>query len=520
MNSKCWLTLLGLLGILLLGSLLFLSISNPMVGNAKPLPQDEVDPHDTSFPPSNTGLSIPMPGVDCTVEYTTTDKSPTNNHTLANAAALAEYTGQSLLDDSDTVTPTQVVKTRSDFYRLDNANLNYRYTISALPDRTRNYNLGIIVYDFNATPIITDMNAFDGNVASVSLVAQNRGPYFFEVFQWSDQCSGGTYSLSLSAVAPTSTPDPTATSSPAPETPTPAPTWVSGYDQYEPNFSFETAQTIAPGVTYELNFTPWGGATEPDNDYFKLWVKPGLQFACETFDLGPVVDTNMILYDENRNLIGGNDDRALGDYSSRVSFYSTYEGYLYLLVGTGERLSFEDAKNSPYKLRCTKTVPGTPTEDGDDDGPSKAPTPIPTATSPTSPVPTPTLGNTPTPEGNGGTVPLNIRALTTPPPLSPTPTPSGFRTFRVIIYYDSNNDGQFGAGEGVSGFYVRVMGASGVEELAHGYTDEQGQGSFSVPTVRTVRVIVPLLGLDRLVEPSTPEVKVRIAPHPLPDTIP
>ncbi len=337
------------------------------------------------------------------------------------------------------------------------------------------------------------------------------------------------YDLRIYQLQATPTPTTAPTNTPEPGTPTPAPTWVSGYDQYEPNFSFETAQTIAPGVTYELNFTPWGGATEPDNDYFKLWVKPGLQFTCETFDLGPVVDTNMILYDANRNLIGGNDDRTLGDYSSRVSYYSTYEGYLYVLVGTGERLSPEDAADSPYKLRCLKSVSGTPTtEPGEDDeGPSKAPTPVPTATPPSSPVATPTLSNTPTPEGNGAegeegteTVALNIRPLTTPPPLSPTPTPSGFRTFRVVIYYDTNADGQFGAGEGIPGFFVRVMGASGVEELARGYTDEQGQSSFSVPTVRTVQVMVPLLGLNRLVKPSTPEVKVRIAPQPLPDAIP
>jgi hypothetical protein len=254
-------------------------------------------------------------------------------------------------------------------------------------------------------------------------------------------------------------------------------------------------------------------------------------FACETFDLGPVVDTNMILYDANKNLIGGNDDRALGDYSSRISYYSTYEGYLYVLVGTGERLSYEDAKDSPYKLKCTKSVPGTPTaeagddEDDDDEGEgaAKAPTPRPTATPPSSPVATPTLANTPTPEdedGEGGAVSLNIRPLTTPPPMSATPTPSGFRTFRLVVYYDSNVDGQFGAGEGVPGFFVRVLPASGGEELAHGYTDEQGQLSFSVPTVRTVRVNVPFLGMDRLVDPATPEVMVRIAPLPLPDAIP
>jgi hypothetical protein len=103
----------------------------------------------------------------------------------------------------------------------------------------------------------------------------------------------------------------------------------------------------------------------------------------------------------------------------------------------------------------------------------------------------------------------------------PTPTPQGFRTFRVLVYYDENEDNQLGAGEGVPGFFVRVLSSTGAgEELAHGYTDEQGQLSLTVPTVKAVRVLVPLLGFDQLVEPSIPEVVIRIAPSPLPEVIP
>ncbi|MGC9397656.1 MAG: hypothetical protein ACP5HM_00795 [Anaerolineae bacterium] len=645
---KRWLMIMGLCGSLLLLSMLSLGFGAPRLGRAGALPVSEAG--------AAAKASLHEQGllaVSCTLEYTTTDQSPTGNHDFFTAATLAEYTGQSLVGDG---TPSQLLETQPDFYRLDNASVGTQYTVRALPDKTTNYNLGIVVYDRNRNPIVTDTNAFDGHSASVTLGAENAGPYYFKVYQISDQCSGSTYHLELeqSSATPTPTPipppsdglveaepnddigtantlplnqiiygaiagvydqdffsvqlqkgqryriilndwgysrrvevydsvgnfmdktttasgsaeltftatdathfigifksqtaspagtnvdydlriyqlqptpTPTAapTNTPAPGTPTPVPTWPSGYDDYEPNFSFETAQTIAPGVTYELNFMPWGGSIGSDNDFFKMWVKPGLQFTCETFDLGAVVDTNMILYDANRNLIGGNDDRVLGDYSSKVSYYSTYEGYLYVLVGTGDRLSYEDARNSPYKLKCTKHVPGTPTSEADDEeGNSKAPLPTSTPTSPSSPVATPTpLSPTPTPEGNGGengeAVTLNIRLLSTPLPMTATPTPSGFRTFRLVIYYDVNDDGQFGAGEGVPGFFVRVLSISGGEELAHGYTDEQGQLSFSVPTVRAVRVVVPFLGLDRLIDPTTPEMKVRIAPLPLPETMP
>ncbi len=77
-----------------------------------------------------------------------------------------------------------------------------------------------------------------------------------------------------------------------------------------------------------------------------------------------------------------------------------------------------------------------------------------------------------------------------------------------------------GAGEGVTGFFVQVLSPDGQRELAQGYTDDQGQLAFTVPTIGSVRVVVPLLGVDRFIVASKPEVKIRIAPPSLPDTIP
>jgi hypothetical protein len=289
-----------------------------------------------------------------------------------------------------------------------------------------------------------------------------------------------------------------------------------------------------------MNFIPWGGWNE-DNDFLKVWVKPGLIFTCETYDLDPALDTNIIIYNgpSTEQAIGGNDDRTLGEYSSRVSYYSTYEGYLYLLVGHGGRISGPDVFDSDYKFRCEMSLPGTPvvTSTPPPDGATATPVPSkdqwptatprpaePTATPETAPTSTPLPSPTPTatPEPAGSTE-LIVRPIKTPAPVVPTATPPGFRTFRVLIYYDENEDNQLGAGEGIPGFFVRVLSStsgSPGDELAHGYTDEQGQLSLTVPTVKTVRVLVPLLGFDRLVEPSIPEVVIRIAPSPLPETIP
>ena len=499
---------LAILGALLcLGALTWVSLT-PGTGNPPLQARNAVGAAGLSsyFRPQSTVIT-------CTLSTTTTDAIPYNVD-FAHAATLADYNDLALVtgNQGDDRHPEK------DYFRLNNAVLNWKYRVQAIPDGVGNYNLGIIAYDSNYQAILTDTNTFDGNSAYLELPATSAGPYYFVVSQISDQCSGGTYYLVVSVVEPTATPTLTPTPAPGTPTATPVPPWSTGYDQYEPNYNFDTATTIAPEVPYELNFIPWGGA-QVDNDYFKMWVKPGLFFTCETANLEPGVDTNIQFYDANRNLLGGNDDKELGDYSSRFSYYSTYEGYLYVLVGQGGRMSLPDTTHSEYDLSCTKAVPGIDPTPGPDTTPvpSKDQTPVPTATpSPaTSPLATPTA----TPDTDSS-VELSFHTLTTPPPVTPTPVPSGFRTFRLIIYYDGNNDGQFGAGEGIAGFFVRVRSSTTGEELARSYTDEQGQLSFTVPTINTVRVSVPLLGFDRFVDPETPEVKVRIVPLPLPETIP
>lgn len=466
--------------------------------------------------------------VACTnLVITTTDSAPFNNRSLGTAAAIANYTDQSLLTGAKGVTAT----TWADYYRLDNATPGYKYTVQAKPDYTTNYNLGIIVYNHNQVPIITDTNTFDNNFGSVSLVADSFGPYYFKIFQISEQCSGHTYSLILGSTAPTPSPSPTVTPTPSPTgSPTPElrPTWMMGYDQYEPNYNFQLATTIAPGIDYDLNFIPWGGA-EVDNDYFKIRVKPGLQLTCYTSDLDPGVDPRLALYSGPGDgyFVMANDDVQLGDFNSRLSYYATFEGYVYLLVGQGERMQRQDTVNSDYVLTCELDVPGIPTPRAGTATPeSKAPwptaaaTPRPTSAPTATPTPATSVIETPTPDADVEEVEMIFRLVTTPEPVTTTPEPGGFRTFRVLVYLDENLDLQMGAGEGVTGFFVLVLTPDGRRELAQGYTDEQGQLSFTVPTVSTVRVLVPLLGFDRLIDASRPEVRVRIVPPTLPNIIP
>ena len=445
--------------------------------------------------------------ITCSLEVTTTDKPPLNNHTLETAATIANYTEQALVvgNKDDLVPPF------SDYYRLDNASPGTQYTVQAKPDWTTNYNLGIIVYDSAKVPIITDTNTFDNNYASVSFVADSYGPYFFKVFQISEQCTGHTYSLILSAVTPTSTATPTATPTPESPAPTPQPTWRSGFDPYEPNYTWELATTLAPGVSYVMNFVPWGGA-EVDNDFLKIRVKPGLRLVCETSDLDPGVDPRIELYSGpgKQYFVTANDDISLGNFNSRISYYATFEGYVYLLVGQGNRMALEDTVNSDYTLTCTLT-------------PAAGTTPSPPVSTPVdkgaTPVP-PEPSATPTLTPAAQATVLTFRLVRRPERAGVEPTPGGFRTFRVVVFYDQVNDGEMGAGEGVPGMFVWVLSSDGREELAQGYTDNQGQLSFTVPTVGSVRVVIPLLGVDRLVDASRPEIKIRILPVQLPNAIP
>lgn len=448
----------------------------------------------------------PLPAVHsdlitCTLYITTTDALPGIND-FDHAAILADYPGLALVQGNkgDQVNPEE------DYFRLDNAIVGWTYEVYAIPDGIGNYSLGIIVYNASRTPILTDTNPLDGTSASVRLVAQNVGPYYFKVFQITPLCSGGTYHLEANALSPTPTP----TSTPGPTaTPTsPPPTGIPGADRFEPNYDFDHASTIATNITYDnLNFIPWGGATE-DNDFYKVWVKPGLLYTCETLNLAPGVDTNIIIYDHNRNPLGGNDDVTMGDYRSRISYLSTYEGFLYVLVGHGGRIPFSDVQNSTYSLRCSMEVPGLPT-------------PAPTATPRDTPIshkdeatPTPTSTSplpTATPE-NLGELSVRLISTPTPPPAQVTPAPR-FVPLDILVYYDANNDHSPGAGEGIAGLRIVAYDTHTGEQVTEGVTDEVGRLRFTAAVRGAVRIFIPYLGVGRVVEGGEgASVYIRIAP--------
>jgi hypothetical protein len=458
-------------------------------------------------PPSR--LATP---ITCTLSVTTTADSLGNN-SFASAAILASYSNLTLAQGNK----DQQVLTEDDYFRLDNAIAGLVYIVDAIPVGAGNYNLGLVVYNSSFTPIITDAVTTDNNSARVQLQAPNSGPFYFVVSQLTPIC-GGSYNLTVTGPA---TPTPTATHTATPTgsptgSPSVTPTGLVGADRFEPNFDFDRAALIALNLAYtNLNFVPWAGSdpNQPDNDFYKLWAKPGELITCETLDLSAYTDTNLIVYDNNRNGIAGNDDinRNEGNLASRVSFYSTYLGWLYILIGNTYPIENPSlAFNFTYTLQCVTGPPPTPTPTN---------TRIPTTPPPTVPTntPTPSITPSPTPSQTPTQPSIQVRPLPTATPLGQPPVARV--PINLQVYYDLNNNRSPDPGEGVIGVSARVVDVTTGQELASGLTDEFGFASFTVEASGVVRLVVPYFNESRLIT-SGASVALRIAPYGIPITIP
>jgi len=362
----------------------------------------------------------------------------------------------------------------------------------------RNVDTYMEIHDQNDIALASNDDYGDGYASQIKWQASYDGNYYIKITNGSGYSgSDDTYSLTVEELGATATPTQGPTS-----TPQPTATGIPGLDQYEPNYDFDHATTIATGITYDANFIPWGGGGE-DNDFYKLWVKPGLHFTCETLELAPGVDTNMIVYDGNRSGIGGNDDVTLGDYRSRFAYFSTYVGWLYVLVGHGGRLPASELKNSSYKLRCELGVPGQAT-----------------ATSTPEPGGAPETPSTEEPEPATATpalpAELTVRALTTPTPAPATTPVPRFIPISLLVYYDAVDDQQPGAGEGIAGISAQAYEVATNQLLAQGFTDAQGSLEFTVTAQGLVRVSVPFFGFSQLVAGKSATIYLRVPPQALP----
>lgn len=346
------------------------------------------------------------------------------------------------------------------------------------------------VFNESLQRVGADNDGGGGFASKVEWVAAYNGYYYIRVTNMVDTSKpSDTYDLLIAEISSA-----TATPGPSPSSPN-----ADRCDRAElGNYDFDHACVIAANRAETFNFIPppYGGA---DNDFFKMWVKPGLLYECKTSDLSPGVDPNMIIYDQNRNGIAGNDDVERGNLNSYLAYYATYDGWLYILIGYGNRTP-PSISDSNYTLLCEAQAPGRATAT-----PASAPTATPQpAVQPTSappPPPAPTPG-------------LVVRLLTTPTPVPPaTPSPR-FIPIKIIVYYDANDDGQPGAGEGISGISAQAYEVATNKLLAQGFTNELGSLEFTVSAQGPVRVRVPFLGFSQLVGVEGADIHLRVPPKP------
>ena len=313
-----------------------------------------------------------------------------------------------------------------------------------------------------------------------------------------------------------------------PPTATPTATRIGQLDACEPNNSLETACLVGDGaVKSNMNFIPPEG-TGTDNDYYRLPVKPGILYTCETTNLSPPNDTNIIFLDHNGNDFWpnlGNDDRAVGDPSSLLSWFSTYQGNLNILVGPVNPPSYDESPQFTYDLVCN--------------GVAATPTPPPTATIVWRPptgsggavIPTatpfvyPTFPPTPTAIDFA-----NLAPTLAPPPVIgfqplPTATPIAAAqqttTVQVTVYYDSNYNFTPELTEGIMDVAVELFDNASGELLAFGYSNEAGVVRFdSIASSGAVRVEVSYLNYSQVVTGVSANILLRVEPRPLPSGIP
>ncbi len=360
------------------------------------------------------------------------------------------------------------------------------------------------VYDTSGRIIATNDDAVAGSrESSIVFSAQTNGYYYARVINNNTiDPANKTYCFGVDEIAGTATP-----------TSVPTGTRVAGADICEYNGDFDSACLIGSGQTFDMNFVPiWGEG--PDNDFFRIWVKPGLFYTCETTGLSSVNDTNMILYDQNRNGIGGNDDRAPGDFGSTVSWYANYTGWLYVLVGPVAPPEYALSYLYTYSVRCSEVV-ATPTA-----------TPRPTFPPSTGPVirpptATPTVDVTEEPSATSVievTVPQatptatpNIQVFPLPTS-TPLATGGQYVTFDLTVYYDENLNFTPELSEGVEDVAVQIFDNLTGELLAFGSTNEAGVVHFSSLAVSgMIRISIPFLQFSQ-VTTGTSNTFIRVAP--------
>ncbi|MBA3469129.1 MAG: pre-peptidase C-terminal domain-containing protein [Herpetosiphonaceae bacterium] len=334
-----------------------------------------------------------------------------------------------------------------------------------------------------------------------------------------------TYKLALKLIQPPA-PDVVPTATPAPE---PGGAW----DQYNgTNYTWDSAPQIAIGEALEgLTFgcPSWDSerAECAVPDFFRIAVKQGTCYTAATADLAPGVDTNVIVFSDQRDSaapLTGNDDRARDDFSSSATFCSPYSGDAYLLIGqAGNSAPPPPIKDRTYSFSVNLWSQPEPTS-----------TPLatqPGAQPPSLPAPQPGPGHSEPGLGQvGDDEPLPF----IPPPVAPAPTlepaslqgviveeirpeqlaqptsaPQVVIPVAVLACYDRNLNQSCDVDEGIAGLTVYVANAASGALLGQAITDQNGRAQLTVRVAETasMNISVPSFAASQTISARSVQIR-------------
>ncbi len=339
-----------------------------------------------------------------------------------------------------------------------------------------------------------------------------------------------TYKLELSLIPP-ALPDAAPTAAPTAE---PAGAW----DQYSgTNYTWDSAPQIAIGETIAgLTFgCPSWDAARPGcavPDFFRIAVKQGSCYTAATEQLAAGVDTNVIVYSDQRDSaapLTGNDDRAPADFSSSATFCSSYTGDAYLLIGQAGN----SAPPPPIKDRTYSLIVSLWTQPEPSDSPTPAPSELPPAGLPAS-APAPQPG--PASGGAGGMgVDEPPRVIPAPAELAPTPElddlpglpgviveeikpvqavqPTAIPLIGIpvalLACYDRNLNHACDVDEGIAGLTVYVANSTSGELLGQAITNQSGRAQLTVRAAETasITISIPSFAASQTVSARNPQIR-------------
>ena len=473
--------------------------------------------------PENANLGAPS-----TATVTIIDNDPTPTPTSGAVIFSDAQEPNDIFNDATTVIPEGGKLCRLTLWPIGDLD-HFRFAGKAgarYDVRTTDLSAGLdtvmTVYNTSLNAIGTNDDFAPPNKASqVSFTASADGFYYVRISNRSPtDPTNLTYCIEVDEL----TPEPTNT---------PPAAFPTDADRCEYNSTVESAcLLVADGTTETFNFVPTLGSSQ-DTDIYRIFVKPGILYTCETFiPAGSPADTNIILKNNSGNDFVpniGNDDKSFGDFGSRVSYLSTYTGHLYVVVGPVDVPPLAVADLYEYELSCVGDI-STPT-----------PTPFPTSppssgggpgsggSFPPAATPTPFAFPTPLPTPT----PIDFSFLTpmapTPPAIQiqPLPTPTAVSgqsqdlAVTVTLFYDANENFTPELTEGIMDAAIALYDNSTGQLIAIGSTNEAGMTQFSnINAVGAVRVSVPFLNYSQIVVGNSSDILIRVAPQPLPGGIP